>query len=132
MAAAYGGFTGVLCMPNTSPPVDNVEVLSKNIEKSKGNIVSVFHSACATVERKGEKITDIHLLAKAGAMAITDDGSPVANDDIMKAVLFKTAEAAKPFVQHCEIMSITNGGIINEEWFQRSLGKGILMHRNIK
>jgi len=126
MAAAHGGFTGVLCMPNTVPPIDIPEVLVSNIKKAKGNIVNVYNAACATEGRKGLKVTDIGLLAGSGALAITDDGSPVESDDVMKKVFTECAKAGKIFVQHCEMMSITNGGIINEGNISNNLGvKGI-------
>jgi len=64
LAAAYGGFTGVLCMPNTTPPIDDAGIIKNNIQAAKGNIVSVFNSACATIGRKGEKLTDIASLSE--------------------------------------------------------------------
>lgn len=127
LAAAHGGFTGVMTMPNTNPPIDNVEVLSANIAKTRDHIVDVYHSACASVGRKGEVMADIAALIKAGALAITDDGSPIAGDELMRQVLAETAKFQKPVVQHCEIMSITSGGIMNEGAVSKQLGvKGIL------
>ncbi len=126
LAAAWGGFTGVMCMPNTSPPIDKPDVLQSNIEASKGNIVDVYNSACATIGRKGTEASDISLLINAGALAITDDGSPVADDVVMREVLERTAGLGKLFIQHCEVMSITDGGIINEGEVSKKLGvKGI-------
>lgn len=126
LAAAHGGFTGVMCMPNTAPPIDNTSVLAENTAKAKGNIVSIYNSACATIGRKGIELADIGMLAKSGALAITDDGSPVENDDVMKRVFAECAKAGKVFVQHCEMMGITNGGIINEGEVSAKLGvKGI-------
>ena len=126
LAAAYGGFTGVLCMPNTKPAIDNINILDENNNKAKGNIVSVYNSACATVSRDGNTITDIKSLKEHGALAITDDGSPIAGDDIMKKTLEEAAKVNLPVIQHCEIMSISNGGIINEGKVSRQLGvKGI-------
>jgi dihydroorotase len=126
LAAAYGGFTGVMTMPNTNPPVDNVKVLKENAEKAKDNIVNVYSSACATINRAGEKLTDIRELCENGALAVTDDGSPIAKDEIMREVLEQTAKLNKPVIQHCEIMSITDGGIINEGEISRKLNvKGI-------
>lgn len=126
LAAAHGGFTGVMTMPNTTPPVDNIEVLKANVKRSDGNIVNVYQSACATLGRKGIEAADIEALIKAGALAITDDGSPIADDKIMKEVLSRTAKFAKPVVQHCEVMSISGGGIMNEGEVSKKLGvKGI-------
>jgi len=126
LAAAFGGFTGVLCMPNTNPAIDNIEVLDSNYQKAKGNIVSVYNSACATVGREGKRVTDIKSLKEHGALAITDDGSPIASDDIMQKTLEEAAKVNLPVIQHCEVMSISNGGIINEGKISRELGvKGI-------
>lgn len=125
-AAAYGGFTGVMTMPNTNPPVDNADILKQNIGKSNRNIVSIYNSACATINRAGEKVTNIKELFENGALAITDDGSPIAKDAIMSEVLKETAKLNIPVIQHCEIMGITNGGIINEGEISRKLNvKGI-------
>ena len=126
LAAAHGGFTGVMTMPNTNPPVDIPDVVMANGIRSARNIVNVYQSACATSGRKGEKLADIEALINAGVLAITDDGSPIADDDIMREVLLRTAPFGKPVVQHCEVMSITDGGIMNEGEVSRKLGvKGI-------
>ncbi len=126
LAAANGGFTGVMTMPNTNPPIDNPEIIKVNADKAKGNIVDVYQSACATVGRKGTEPADIASLINAGALAITDDGSPIADDNIMREVLRRTAPFGKPVVQHCEVMKITDGGIMNEGEVSKQLGvKGI-------
>lgn len=126
LAAAYGGITGVLAMPNTNPAIDNADVLNANYEKSKDNIVNVCNSACATKGRNGKVITNIDELVKAGALAITDDGSPIENEELMNKSLEKSAEHNIPVIQHCEIMSISDGGVMNEGKVSRDLGlKGI-------
>ena len=126
LAAANGGFTGVMTMPNTTPPIDNAGIVAENAMRSKGNIVDVYQSACATAGRKGEKLADLKSLVEAGVIAITDDGSPIADDKLMKATLEAAALLGVPVVQHCEVMSITNGGIMNEGIVSRNLGvKGI-------
>jgi dihydroorotase len=126
LAAAYGGFTGVMAMPNTIPPIDNPKILSQNSNIALGNIVDYFQSACATINREGKNITDIQSLINSGAKAITDDGSPIADDEIMNKVLSFSAKLNFPVVQHCEIMDISNGGAINEGNVSRKLAvKGI-------
>lgn len=122
LAAAYGGFTGVLCMPNTKPPIDSVDVLESNIKKANGNIVDVYNTMCATKAREGKIVTDIKLLHEHGAVAVTDDGSPIADDEVMKKALEEAAKENLPVIQHCEVMSITNGGIMNEGVVSRELG----------
>ena len=122
LAAAYGGFTGVLCMPNTKPPIDSTEVIDSLTKKAKGNIVNIYNTGCATIAREGRHITDINALHKHGALAITDDGSPIADDKIMMRVLEETAKVNIPVIQHCEVMSITDKGIMNEGAVSKKLG----------
>lgn len=126
LAAAYGGITGVLAMPNTNPAIDNVNTIEENKSKAKDNIVDVYTSACATKGRNGKEITEIDSLIKAGALAITDDGSPIEDEEVMTNALKKSAKLNFPVIQHCEIMSISNGGIMNDGRVSRDLGvKGI-------
>jgi dihydroorotase len=126
LSAAYGGFTGVLCMPNTKPPLDNPDVLMQNIERAKDNVVDVYNTCCATKGREGKQITDVRTLRDTGALAITDDGSPIEDDGIMKRALELSAELHIPVMQHCEIRQLTDDGIINEGSVSRKLNvKGI-------
>lgn len=126
LAAAYGGFTGVLCMPNTNPPLDNAEVIKQNIEKAKDNVVNVYNTCCATKNREGKQISDIRKLHDAGALAITDDGNAIEDDDMMKEALQLSAELNIPVMQHCEISRIALGGVMNEGEVSRKLNvKGI-------
>ncbi len=126
LAAAYGGFTGVLCMPNTIPPIDNIEILKENSEKAKDNIIDIYSTSCATRKREGRELTDITGLITSGALAVTDDGSPIADEELMMKSLREAGKCGKPVIQHCEVMELTAGGIINEGEISRSLGvKGI-------
>lgn len=126
LAAAHGGITGVLCMPNTNPAIDNVQTINDNKTKAKENIVDVYTSACATIKREGKKLTDICSLIDAGALAITDDGSPIADDELMKQCLTEAGKMNQPVIQHCEVMSISNNGVMNDGEVSRKLGvKGI-------
>jgi dihydroorotase len=125
-AAANGGITGVLMMPNTQPPIDNVKIISQNKLKAQNKIVDVYTAACATVNREGKRLTDIESLVKQGALAVTDDGSPIENDFIMEEVLNMSSVLSVPIVQHCEFTSISDGGVINEGDVASKLGvKGI-------
>ena len=126
LAAAYGGFTGVLCMPNTNPPLDNTNTIKENIDKGKNNIVNIFYTCCASIGRNGKELSNINALAGAGALAITDDGSPIENDDLMKQALVKSSQLHKPVMQHCELSRLSGDGVMNEGKISRELGlKGI-------
>lgn len=121
-AAANGGFTGVLCMPNTLPAVDSPLLLRDLKSKSNNLIVDIEFSACATMKREGEIISPVLSLSEAGAVAFTDDGSPVHNPEIMRRVLEYTSQVNAPVIQHCEDMKLTNGGVINEGFISTSMG----------
>lgn len=126
LSAAYGGFTGVLCMPNTNPPFDTTDILKRNAGQAKDNVVSVFNTCCATKGREGKHIADVKKLIETGAIAITDDGNPVENDGLMKEALKLSAELKVPVLQHCEKTGDGYTGIINEGTVSRKLNvKGI-------
>src|SRR6185312_11154162 len=90
-AAAAGGFTSVCAMPNTSPVNDSAEITEWMQSPERGAGVNVFPIAAATLGSQGEKRTDFAALHKAGAVAVTDDGKPILEDQIMREAL----EAAK-------------------------------------
>lgn len=106
-AAAAGGFTSVCCMPNTSPVIDTAEWVAWLLHPERGAVVNVFPIAAATLESKGEALTDFRGLRKAGAVAITDDGKPILNDDIMREALRLSKELDLPVVQHAEDTRMT-------------------------
>src|SRR4030088_438312 len=83
-AAAAGGFTSVCTMPNTDPVVDSVEWVQWLRSPERGAVVNVFPIAAATRGSKGGNLTDFRSLQRAGAVAATDDGKPILEDDIMR------------------------------------------------
>ncbi len=113
-AAANGGFTSVLCMPNTIPPIDNPEIVNYLLNKSANNFVDIYVSGCATKNRLGDEIADLNSLKSAGIKAITDDGSPVLNEDILTEIFYFSAFSGIPFLQHAEDIRIHKSGVINE------------------
>ncbi|MCX7834278.1 MAG: dihydroorotase [Ignavibacteria bacterium] len=113
-AAANGGFTGVLLMPNTDPPVDSPEIIDYIYEKSKDNIVDIYTTACLTKERKGLKLSNIENCLKAGAIAFTDDGSPVLNSELLNQGFKYSAKYKFPFLQHAENYNLHSNGVVNE------------------
>lgn len=126
LAAANGGFTGVLCMPNTSPPIDNPVLLSQLKSAYSNNVVDIEFAACATKGRRGEELSPLLSLAKAGAIAFTDDGSPVSDPELLRRIFEYAAQTSTPFIQHCEDMKLSNSGVINEGLISTVTGlKGI-------
>jgi len=108
-AAAHGGYGTVALMPNTEPAADNVETLREAIAGQRHS-VRLLPIAAATVGRAGTKVSDVAALGKAGAVAISDDGSPIADRAIFRAALLAAAAAGIPLIEHCEEPSLTAGG----------------------
>jgi len=101
-AAAAGGITTCCCMPNTLPVADNAETIKYIIEKAKQAQITVLPIGAVTIGQKGEKLTDFAVLKKAGAVALSDDGLPIKNDDIMRQALIKASENDMLIISHCE------------------------------
>jgi dihydroorotase len=114
-AAARGGFTTVCCMPNTNPPLDNGDMLNyvRTVAAREG-IIRVFPIGCVTVGRKGEELADLNEMEMNGAVAFSDDGSPVSRPEIMRRALEYSRDFKRPVIDHCEDTSLTKGGQINE------------------
>ncbi len=106
-AAAAGGFTSVCTMPNTAPVVDTAELVSWLKKPERGAVVNVFPIAAATKGSKGGTLTDFAALQRAGAVAVTDDGKPILDDDVMRLALRLGAELNVPVVQHAEDTRMT-------------------------
>jgi len=106
-AAAAGGFTSVCAMPNTAPVVDTAEWVSWLRNPERGAIVNVFPIAAATRGSRGGTLTDFATLQRAGAVAVTDDGKPILDDDVMRMALRLGAELNFPVVQHAEDTRLT-------------------------
>src|SRR3954471_7403733 len=106
-AAAAGVFTFVCTMPNTQPVVDTAESVSWLQHADRGAMRNVFPIAAATRGSKGGTLTDFGALQRAGAVAVTDDGKPILDDDVMRMALRLGAELNFPVVQHAEDTRVT-------------------------
>jgi dihydroorotase len=113
-AAAAGGFTSVCTMPNTAPVVDNAEWVAWLRHAERGAVVNVFPIAAATLHSRGAALTDFAALQRAGAVAVTDDGKPILDDEIMRAALRLGAELNLPVVQHAEDTRLTENASMHE------------------
>ncbi len=106
-AAAAGGFTSVCTMPNTAPVVDAPEWVTWLRNPERGAVVNVFPIAAATRGSRGGTLTDFSGLQRAGAVAVTDDGKPILEDETMRMSLRLGAELNLPVVQHAEDTRMT-------------------------
>ncbi|HYF14200.1 MAG TPA: dihydroorotase [Phycisphaerales bacterium] len=113
-SAVAGGFASVCCMPNTSPALDSPETLAWVRQRSETTgVCRVFPVAAATVGRRGEALTEVHLLAEAGAVAFSDDGDCVPTAGMMARVLGAVAPTGLCFMQHCQDPTMTRGGAMH-------------------
>jgi dihydroorotase len=113
-AAVAGGFTTVCCMPNTDPCLDSPEIVEYIASKAnrEGNC-RVFSVAAATQGRKGQRLAEIELCDKAGAVGFSDDGDVVESASMMRTV-FQTVQATgKVFMQHCQELTLTQGATMH-------------------
>ncbi|MDA0986827.1 MAG: dihydroorotase [Bacteroidetes bacterium] len=116
LSAIYGGFTAICCMPNTNPAIDSKEVAQKIIAKSNSTnygIVDVYPIAAATKNREGKILNNFDDLKKSGCVAITDDGAPIWDDNLMELVLLESKKLNLPIIQHAEIPELANNGVMN-------------------
>jgi len=122
-AALAGGFTTVVCMPNTTPPLDAPERIAhvkRLAAEARGARVEV--AACLTVGRAGERLVEIGRLGEAGAVAFTDDGSGVADPMLMWEALKLADLCGLPVLDHAEDPVLSGGGVINEGDVSEALG----------
>ncbi len=122
-AAVRGGFTAVACMPNTSPAIDNQEVVSFVIEKAaRCGSCRVLPVAAITVGREGKALTEMFDLAEAGAVALSDDGDSVENPAVMRRAFEYASMVPLPVISHCEDKKLTGRGVMHEGIVSTRLG----------
>jgi dihydroorotase len=122
-AAAAGGFTAVACMPNTEPVIDNIAWVEwvRARARTVGSC-RVHPIAAATLGQQGERLTEALALRKAGAVALSDDGRPIASALMMRRALEYARHAALPIVCHEEDPSLRGDGHMNEGYTATRLG----------
>lgn len=126
-AAVRGGFTTVVSMPNTSPTADSPEVIRHMVDRSaEVGICKVLPTGALSMSLQGLALTDFAALKEAGAVAITDDGKGVQNDDVFRQALERARELNLPVLDHSEDETLSNSGAIHEGEVSRKFGiKGI-------
>jgi dihydroorotase len=126
-AAAAGGFTSIACMPNTSPVNDNKAVTTYIITKAKAEgLVNVFPVGSITQGSKGEKLAEMGDLKEAGCVAVSDDGRPLCNPELMRRALEYAKGMEILLISHAEDLDLAEGGLMNDGFTATELGlKGI-------
>ncbi len=126
-AAAAGGFTSVCCMPNTKPVIDNKAIASYIINKAKAEgFCNVFPVGTITYGMNGERMSEMGELKEAGCVAVSDDGKPVGNAELMRRSLEYARGMGIMVISHAEDLSLVGEGTMNEGFTSTEIGlKGI-------
>ncbi len=125
-AAAAGGVTSLLAMPNTSPATDDPETVRYILDKASSADARVYVAASITKGLKSEEMTDLAALRDAGAVGLSDDGRPVVNTGFLSEAMIAAPKLGMTVVAHCEDLFLADGGKMNKGTISRQLGiKGI-------
>ncbi len=121
-AAAFGGFTAVACMPNTDPPIHTRDVVEFVRERGDDTPVDVHPIGCVSQEREGEQLAEMADLKAGGAVAFSDDGSPVQDGSLMRHALEYAKMLDVPIINHMEELSLNPHGQMHEGAVSTRLG----------
>jgi dihydroorotase len=122
-AAAAGGFTSIVCMPNTDPPADSASTITWIIDRARENaLVNVFPTGGITKGLNGEQMAPIGSMAQAGIVAITDDGHCVQNHEVMRRVVEYVRMFDLAVMDHCQDYNMVGGGVMHEGYWSTVLG----------
>lgn len=122
-AAAKGGFTTIMCMPNTHPVIDNAMVVEAILKEAKRvGLVNVLPIGAISKGQHGEELTDIFELKKSGCAAISDDGKSVANSQLMRLAMQYAKMVGVIPIEHCQDPHLWAGGVMNEGFNSTALG----------
>lgn len=121
-AAVNGGFTSICCMPNTNPPLDSQEMIKFVLEKAKPAFCHIYPVGAITKRQEGKELAEIGDMVAAGGVAISDDGRPVADSEVMRRAMEYSLMFDIPVIDHCEDLSLSAEGVMNESFVSTSLG----------
>ena len=119
-AAVRGGFSAVVAMPNTDPPIDNAAVVQEVLSLGRSAPCDVYTTGAITVGRKGDRLAPMAEMAALGVRLFTDDGNGVQDAGLMRRAMEYAAGLGVILAQHCEVDSLAAGGSMHEgEWSSR-------------
>lgn len=122
-AAVAGGFTAVAAMANTDPPNDNAAVTEFILRKAaQADKARVYPIGSITRGMKGAELSEMGEMAEAGAVAVSDDGLPVQNANVMRRAMEYATVFDIPVIEHCETPELHPGGVMNEGYWSTALG----------
>ncbi len=126
-SAALGGFTSIVCMANTSPPIDTPSTVKLiNYITEKEGIINVYPVAAITKNLEGKELTEIGDLYDIGIVGLSDDGNPIMNTELMRRAMEYSTMFDLPILDHCEDLSLNVDGQVNEGFYSTIKGlKGI-------
>ncbi len=114
-AALAGGFTSIACIPNTDPPIDSQAAVEfVHDQAARADHCNVFAIGCVSKNREGKELAEIGQLVEAGAVAFSDDGSPVCDPELMRRAFEYCLMFDKPVLNHAEIRELTLHGVMHE------------------
>lgn len=122
-AALAGGFTSIVCAPNTDPPIDTQGVVAFiRHQADKADNSHVFVLGCVSKNREGKELAEIGQLVEAGAVGFTDDGNPIADSELLRRAFQYCRMFDKPVLDHAEDRALTEGGVMHEGLISLILG----------
>jgi dihydroorotase len=138
-AAALGGFTAVVAMPNTTPAIDSAAMVHEVLDLGRGALCDVRVAGAITVGREGEKLAPLAEMAALGVHIFTDDGRGVQDARLMRRALEYASDLEVVLAQHCEDEAVAHGGVMHEgEWSSRlglpgqpSEAEELMVHRDL-
>ncbi|OCL27905.1 dihydroorotase [Orenia metallireducens] len=122
-SAAKGGFTSVACMPNTDPVIDNQTLVEGLLSIAKRDgVVNVYPIGAITKGSRGKELAEIANMREAGIVAISDDGHPVMNAEMMRLALDYSKDFDLTIISHCEDKNLAGDGVVNQGYYSTITG----------
>ena len=121
-AAAHGGFTTIVAMPNTKPVVDNADVVNYVHNKARDmRLVNILQTGAVTKGQRGEELSDIEAMVEAGIPALSEDGKTVMNAQLYREAMTLAVKYDIPMLAHCEDANMVKNGVVNADETMRKM-----------
>ncbi len=122
-AAACGGFTTIVAMPNTKPVVDNADVVHYVHNKASDvRLINILQTGAVTRGQRGEELSDIEAMVEAGIPALSEDGKTVMNSQLYREAMTLAVKYDIPVLAHCEDSNMVRNGVVNADKTMKKMG----------